>query len=263
MTNGSPAAGSQDDYEFSGYYVETISGTQHFFALEYDNTGSQRSDNVLPDSVVTVTLGADNNYTVANNGINMFAATQETIKNSELTWTLLKGITKNGVTYTTTDSGTTWKKGATALTAAEVTAAGLAIADAVDMFQVKRTTGAGSNVLINIALSNLGTTAEQWTAITDTSKTTTFYYNNDLEEGATTAQLVDSLTLDPSVTQNDYIAFDFDLNVLMDSVQVTVADNGDEGFDSVNSWAAVGNNVGATGAAGTVTNGEIELISWT
>ena len=264
LTAGSPAEGSEDDYEFSGYYVKTISGTQHYFALEYDNTSSQRSDYVLPDSVVKVTLATNNTYTVANNGIKMFTATQDTVENSGLTWTLLKGITKDGVTYTTADDGTTWMKGATALTAAEVTAASLDIDDAVDMFQVKRTTGGGAGVLINIALSNLGEDVEEWTAITDTGKTTTFYYNNDVEEGATTSQLVDSLTMDSTVTQNDYIAFDFDLNVFMDSVQVTIDNDGNESYTSVAPWSvATGTTYSdATGATGTVTNGEIELIAW-
>ena len=121
---------------------------------------------------------------------------------------------------------------------------------------------ANDNIIIDIALSNIGSDAEKWTAKEADGKMTTFYYNNDLEEGATTAQIVDSVKMDPSVSNNAYLAFDFDLNVKMESIQVTVAENGDEGFDTVNSWAAGTNNVGATGAAGTVTNGEIELIAW-
>jgi predicted ribosomally synthesized peptide with SipW-like signal peptide len=263
--------GTSDDFEFSGYYVKKIDDTLHFFALEYDNSGSQRSSNVLSDkttanSYITYNVDNDGSYTVDTTYVKLFAAKQETIENSALSWNLVKGVTTNGVTYTTADNGTTWKKGTDELAAADVTAAGLAIANAKDMFQVNRTTGAGSGVLINIALDNLGSgtgNAEKWTAITDAGKTTTFYYNNDLEEGATTSMLVDSVEMDSTVTQNDYIAFDFDLNVLMESVQVTVAENGDEGFTTVTPWAATGTtNIGANGA-GTVTNGEIDLITWT
>lgn len=258
-----------DDFEFSGYYVKTISDVQHFFALEYDTTGSQRSSNVLSDTAITYTVADDKSYTVDTTNVKLFAAKQETIDNSGLTWTLCKGVTKDGVTYTTSDNGTTWYKGTTALNSTDDAAliTTLNALTKVDMFQVKRNSGAGAGVLINIALDNLGSgtgNAEKWTAITDTDKTTTFYYNNDLEEGATTSKLVDSLTMDSTVTQNDYIAFDFDLNVFMESVQVTIAENGDEGFDSVTPWAVASTATysDATGAAGTVTNGEIELIAW-
>lgn len=262
--------GGTDDFEFSGYYVKTIDSKQHFFALEYDNSASQRSSNVLSDTAITCTTATNGSYTVDTTNVKLFAAKQETIANTDLTWTQMKGVEKDGIIYTTTDNGTTWKKGKTALnstTDADLITA-LNASNKFDMFQVNRTTGAGSGVLINIALDNLGSgagNAEKWTAITDTGKTTTFYYNNDLEEGATTSKLVDSLTMDSTVTQNDYIAFDFDLNVLMESVQVTVAENGDEGFTTVAPWAvATGATYSdATGAAGTVTNGEIELIAWT
>ncbi|WP_295094274.1 BsaA family SipW-dependent biofilm matrix protein [Ruminococcus sp.] len=279
MVNGSPTGGTgsdKDDYEFSGYYVKEIGGTKHYFALEYDNTGAQRSDYVLPDSVVTVTLGADNNYTVANNGIKMFTASQQTIENSNLVWKYID--TNTTVTpYTNKTTGAVvYKVGDSVYDSIGAFVAGdvSTVVASGDLIPANYDTGtaitysahcmlvAKDNIVINVALSNIGTDAEKWTAKTATGNNTTFYYNNDLEEGATTAQLVNSLTLDPSVTQNDYIAFDFDLNVFMDSVQVTVAENGDEGFASVSDWAAGTGNVGATGAAGTVTNGEIELIVW-
>ena len=259
--------GTNDDYEFGGYYVKKIGTEQHYFALEYDTTGTQRSDAVLADGVVTPTIGTDNNYTITDvSNVKMFAASQETIANADLTWTLMKGVENNGVIYTTADNGTTWKKGTVTLDSTNdaTLIATLNSLTKFDMFQVKRTSGAGNGVLINIALSNIGDTAEKWKAITDTGKTTTFYYTNDLEEGASTAQLVDSLTMDSTVTQNDYVAFDFDLNVLMESVQVTVDENGVEGFDTVSPWAAGSTNVAATGTNGTGSpvDGEITVISW-
>lgn len=131
---------------------------------------------------------------------------------------------------------------------------------------MKVSNAATGGVIINIALDNIGATAEQWTA-KGTGATTTFYYNNDLEEGATTSQFITSVAMDSSVDQNDYIAFDFDLNVNMESVQVTIDSNGNEAFETVNAWTATNNgtsdvNTGATGGRGTVTAGEIELIAW-
>ena len=75
----------------------------------------------------------------------------------------------------------------------------------------------------------------------------TFYYNNDVEEGATTSKLVDSIELSQNTKKEAYLAFDFDLNVFMDSVQVTINDDGKEAFESVTPWKA--NADGAQGTA--------------
>ena len=273
LTAGSPAAGSADDYEFSGYYVKTIDATQHYFALEYAPNGSQRSDYVLPDGVLTVDLGADNNYTISANNVKMFTASQTVAENSDLKWKYISADTTVTPYKNNTTGAVVYKSGDVIYDSLGAFVAGTASntvttvdtgynAQTAISYNAHRMLVANGNVIIDIALSNIGTVAENWTAKSADGKMTTFYYNNDLEEGATTAQLVDSVKMDPSVSNNDYIAFDFDLNVKMDSVQVTVAENGDEGFDTVNTWAAGTNNVGATGAAGTVTNGEIELIAW-
>ena len=270
LTAGSPTPGSQDDYEYSGYYYKTIGNDKHYFALEYVTNGSQRSDYVLPDGVLNVNLGSDNNYTINTSSVKMFTASQTVSENNDLKWKYISANTT--VTPKTKDGNTVYVSsgkiydsigkfvaGEESTTVTDVTG----YADGTGItYTAHRMLVANGNVIIDIALSNIDTGAEKWTAKEATGKMTTFYYNNDLEEGATTAQLVDSVKMDPSVSNNDYLAFDFDLNVKMESIQVTVAENGNEGFDTVNTWAAGTNNVGATGAAGTVTNGEIELIAW-
>ena len=50
-----------------------------------------------------------------------------------------------------------------------------------------------------------------------------FYYNKILAAGATSDKLIDSVTLDKSTTVNDYKKLTFDLNVDLDSAQVTYA----------------------------------------
>lgn len=276
LTAGSPASGSQDDYEYSGYYYKTIgtgaSATKHYFALEYVTDGSQRSDYVLPDGAVTVTLNPDNNYSIDTSSVKMFTASQTVSENNDLKWKYISANTT--VTPKTKDGNTVYVSsgkiydsigkfvaGEESTTVTDVTG----YADGTGItYTAHRMLVANGNVIIDIALSNIDTGAEKWTAKEATGKMTTFYYNNDLEEGATTAQLVDSVKMDPSVSNNDYLAFDFDLNVKMESIQVTVAENGNEGFDTVNTWAAGTNNVGATGAAASdgLVNGEIELIAW-
>ena len=128
--------------------------------------------------------------------------------------------------------------------------------------------------MIDIKLANIkgvgGVTeaSESWTAIKDNATTptnlTTFYYNNDVESGDSTVKLVDSVILNKDVTKNAYLAFDFDLNVHLESIQVTMDENGNELTTAVEKWKAT--NV--TPAVNTGSNatqqktGEIKEIAW-
>ena len=92
------------------------------------------------------------------------------------------------------------------------------------------------NIIINIKLvkeniSTDGGVAEKWqllpTALEDTTvpadgtkDTATFYYTSILGGGKTSKQLVDSVELDSSVTQDMYKSFDFDLDVTLKSAQM-------------------------------------------
>lgn len=140
--------------------------------------------------------------------------------------------------------------------------------------------GAGKTYT-SITAANAASNAETWTRREGTKDTDgkytagsdTFYYNNDVEEGATTAKLVDSVTLDGTVTQYDFIAFDFELNVFMDSIQVNNGSDGKELDNNVQAWDAVKTNDNgewnrgdqATAATGTRDDGattEITYINW-
>ena len=260
-------AATGDDYEFSGYYYikngsDTEDGTVAkqgtYFALHNDVTDN-RSDNVLPDTAYTIVknangsitftptkeyatnsgtvyskiesnwydpygvkvtdasiTGALGSITASNGSVSLFTAKQETIDNANLKWTYAA---------------------ATETTPAKLSA----------YYDVNSDDTANADeVKVNIALSNLygenqypaatgayqdTTKGNNWTMLgataADASKAT-FYYNDDVEEGATTAKLVDSVELDKAVTKDAYLAFDFDLNVKMDSVQVTYDENGNE-----------------------------------
>lgn len=87
------------------------------------------------------------------------------------------------------------------------------------------TNGAGGKIAINIGLANVGTEpTNPWQYVDGKG----FFYTDDLEEGGTTAKLVDSVTLDSSVTNGSYLAMDFDLSVAHESVQVTKDSSGKE-----------------------------------
>lgn len=58
----------------------------------------------------------------------------------------------------------------------------------------------------------------------ETQETVSFYLKHILDEGKTSEKLIDSVTLSPD-TQDVFKSFDFDLNVALDSAQITYADD--------------------------------------
>lgn len=106
-------------------------------------------------------------------------------------------------------------------------------------------------ITINIGLANVAAdTSKAWQYVDGKG----FFYTDDLEEGGTTAKLVDSVTLDSSVTNGSYLAMDFDLSVAHESVQVTKDSSGKE---AVPSGAKL---FGATPSATADT--ELSNVSW-
>ena len=95
-----------------------------------------------------------------------------------------------------------------------------------------------SKITINVKLDSQY--AQNWTFDTRTDNTTkaSFYLNKILEAGETSKKLVDSVELDSSVTQYAYKDLIFDLNVALDSAQITFdSDNTTIKTDAVTSPA--------------------------
>lgn len=254
------AANTKDDYEYSGYYYvpknggtdgilkASDTGSDHYFALYTDTSG--RSDYTLPDADIaetTVSPSKDVTSVTPAATLRLYTASETTIKNNDLTWTYnapnASGTTdkeKNGY-FTVKYNGVDGTSGTT-------------------------TGDTADDIIIDIALANIGTTDQTWTAMTGTGKTTTFYYNDDVESGDTTTILVDNVTLSKDTTQYAFLAFDFDLNVFMDSVQVTMDENGKELIDSAKEQFATAptNGVGIDVAKVEATNAgdEITSINW-
>jgi len=64
-----------------------------------------------------------------------------------------------------------------------------------------------------------------------------FYYNKVLVAGNTTEKLVDSVTIDSTVTQGAYNEMTYDLTVVLDSVQITKSeDQAEFTNDSITNW---------------------------
>lgn len=250
---GDTADGEANTYEYSGYYFVASSdvtapqviqggGKDVYFALHTDNAANKHSDYVVPADAVT-----ENNTAVptANQvlpiaptaNLKLFTASETLVTN--LTWTYSAASSDDPAKFNVTNN---------------------------------------AGISIDIALANIGTDSEKWTPIfkdNNKSKETTFYYNNDLEAGDTTRKLVDKVTLSGDTVLGSYLAFDFDLNVFLDSVQITLTEEKGESDVTVeNGWAvnAVYNEdssdgyqhqiTAATGVADNGDVGEINKVTW-
>ncbi len=228
-----------DTYEYSGYYfVPSANSTNLGLTTPRDvylalyNSTENNSDYSLADGSVTPATttpsGEVTSVTPVWSKIKFDTAKETIVKNSGLTWTYTAD-TKLTATYAGTDASS-----------------------------------AADDIAIDVKLANIGTGGQTWTAKTEVGKTTTFYYNDDLEEGDTTAKLVDSVTLSSATTQHAFLAFDFDLNVFLESVQVTMGDDGKEMTTPVEDGGAFATApAGGVGAYATAQNvSEIENITW-
>ena len=87
----------------------------------------------------------------------------------------------------------------------------------------------GDEIIIDIALVNVGTTGDTWTShvtepaspVGTTGEATAFYYNKILAAGTTTSDFITSVTLNENVTNNAFLALDYNLKVTVQSAQVT------------------------------------------
>jgi len=279
-------SGTANNYEYSGYYYDVTLGK--YFALHTGTGENGKSENVLPTGSVTENNTAAPSLdqvlpvTVATDKVYLYTAS-ETLKNTAaLTWAYQDA--KNEVKYTPYKHKTTgayvYKSGDKyyndpALTTEIMAGAPSDLSTAYDVEAEVTVPGTparfvvsdGAGISMNIDLANVGTAQEEWTKI-GTGSATTFYYNNDVEEGDTTTKLVDSVELSSTTTKDAYLTFDFDLDVFMESVQVTNDEDGKEKTTPVNTWAASTGNTGAKPSSGndasTYTGtSEISVVGWT
>ena len=235
------------NWEYSGYYYVAKSGDTggegEYYALK-TKTDTSDNDTVYVDGIAYNDGGATPTWyvnqqtgaiddTTALANVKLFEVVETTVNDDNISWVY------------TAAAGTDPAK----LTATIHTDGGNTVADQIS---------------IDVLLANIdgiSSPNESWQYVAATAgKRATFYYKDDVEQGDTTAKLVDAVTLSDKTKQTAYIAFDFDLNVNMDSVQVTVDDNENENFASVNAWQSTSKAVAqrAIGTAGK----EINYITW-
>jgi alternate signal-mediated exported protein len=120
------------------------------------------------------------------------------------------------------------------------------------------------DIIININL------VSDWTnywdfnekTVTNTNSDNKFYLKHTLVAGATSEKLIDSVTLDSSVSEKAYTAFDYDLTVGLESVQVTKKDSTNAENSAITKAVLAEWKDNVTAAAITTDN-SVDKIAWT
>ena len=250
-TSTNPATGTDaQEYEFSGYYADVdTNGNVTYYALHYlpnEPTGTPAAKTYHSDYVIYSTA-----QTAETDG-NALTVTYET--NGDKTTPIKSVVPTSTKAYSASYTRLTGLVGTYAKDTGESATTGT-------VTFTNGETDANKKVQVVANVANIGTTAETWTPLTLTTdpKNTYFYYNNDVEEGDSTAKLVDSVELDKNIRKSAYLALDFDLNVVLDSVQVTVDEAGKEDITAAKEeWTQI-NKSTTVRDDGT---GDIALITW-
>ena len=185
--------------------------------------GYREALNAVPNGVTTTPYQVANTTTYSDNETGKAAVKA----NAELSPYPMQNVTADNFSYTVSPDTKTvaqWK----------------AISDAADARVAEITARAGDysptsgNIEIYINLDP--SFASYWQiedgvktkavapADQETQEMVSFYLKHILDEGKTSEKLIDSVTLSPD-TQNVFKSFDFDLNVALDSAQITYADD--------------------------------------
>jgi predicted ribosomally synthesized peptide with SipW-like signal peptide len=222
--------------QFSGYYFD---GT-NYYALKTANNSTVAGgvENAAKNVYVAELAGKSGDaFDTALATVKVYTAADKTITNDQFTWTYTEPTTAGDSPFASTNP-----------------------------FFTVTETGGSATFKINIELANIGngTVADQWQHLKSAGGLDTFYYTDDVEAGETTNILVKNVQLDKGATQEDFLAFDFDLNVDLESIQVTKDDAGNETVVAVSgdNWAATTGS-GITGATGSGTAAEdLALVTW-
>lgn len=235
------------DTEYSGYYCKKIGDEIICFAL-VDNTsivGDDQIKNVyikgLSNKSGTALISAIEN----GSDLSVRNATETTINKDALVWTYHEGGDSTTSPFKTENPYFV-----------------------VSLNQDDSTLSAQQkSIQINIELQNIGdgTVADCWQPIDNAGQNYTFYYTNDLQSGATSNSLVKQVQLDTNLKEGAYVAFDFDLDVNLDSIQIVKDTDNVESAASITSGWSVATGISATNATPTATNSakEISVIKWT
>lgn len=232
--------------EYSGYLRKTVGTEVCYFALT-DKTvksggGTNQDRQVFIDGLTGKTGAALINAIKDGTTLSIRTATQSTVNNDGLTWTY---------TVPAKDADSPFNNTNPYLTAS--------IKDAEAGSQ-------DASIKINVELENIGngTAADEWQHFDSTGAKHTFYYTNDLDSSKDSSQLVANVQLDNGLKEGAYVAFDFDFDVHLDSIQIIKDSDNNELATPVSSTWGIADGANATAAKGTATNSgkEISVVKW-
>ncbi|MCR5600162.1 MAG: BsaA family SipW-dependent biofilm matrix protein [Ruminococcus sp.] len=237
-----------DGVEYSGYLRKTIGDDKCYFALT-DKTvksggGANQDRQVFIKGLTGLTGATLINKIKDDTTLSIRTATQSTVANSGLTWTYTVPTTAADSPFNNTHPYLT----------ASIAGAAAGSQDA--------------SIKINVELENIGdgTAPDEWQHFDNTGAKHTFYYTNDLDSSNDSSKLVANVQLDKGLKEGAYVAFDFDFDVHLDSIQI-VKDTDNNELDTPVSGASgwgIADGANATAAKGTATNSgkEISAVKW-
>lgn len=280
-STGNKIGEADSNYEYSGYYYVKSNdgagkGTYYALATKYDTTNaSNPKSTVYVDATITET--ATGGGYVVSKIENLKLKTTETktavgtdnATDNVLTYKFGYIGTKNNASTTTSKPKDivkpTGENGI--LTDTDVAFRETATPSANTKYiEVTYTSGTNTNVKFYIELAP--DWSEKWTWIDNTNTTATnildhFYLKDDLEAGQTSPALIKSVTLNPLANQNDFVDLTYDINLVLDSIQVTYDGDNKETMDGAkNAWTNEKLNWGDNGTKATLNDKEITSITW-
>lgn len=232
--------------EYSGYLRATVGTDVCYFAItdKTDKTGGEgNQDRQVFIKGLTNLIGTDL-ITAINDGttLTVRTATESTIINSGLDWKYTIPATAAASPFNNTNPYLT-----------------ASIAGAAAGTQ-------SASIKINVELNNIGdgTAPDKWQHFDTAGAKHTFYYTNDVDSGSQTSKLVTNVQLDSGLKEGSYVAFDFDFDVHLDSIQI-VKDTDNKELDTpVSGGWTVTSGSNATAATGDATTPakEITVVEW-
>ena len=250
--NSTTTGNTTETYTYSGYYFD---GTNYYKVALNDTTlntlADQGYNGVLTKALTTTNTTDANNQTTEVYAVD--ATKSDTVKEAAK-WMVESTVVATPTLTYEAESTTTGSEHPARLVAT------------YDGTITTGTDAANDDIVIYINLNNIdntGAAADKWQMLPTTiaGNTAVFYYTNDLEAGHTSSQLVDSVVMKDTTSNKAYKSFDFDLNVVLDSIQIVKASDGTE---LVPGASAPAQKTDALGAKATATNNdtEISLVKW-
>ncbi|MEE5993626.1 MAG: BsaA family SipW-dependent biofilm matrix protein [Oscillospiraceae bacterium] len=237
-------ADTTGNYTYAGYFYD---GTDFYALKEKTATTTGSLTNTYTTLDATITTDANG---VVNSISDLKFATKEALTTASGAFTITAGKYENS-TFTAFGEGQT-------------------VINALKVVFTKTATPADSNLItIYIKLAeNVNADTSKWAYVSGTPKADNgtndenafgfFYLKKPLAAGETSAKLVDSVILDKNMTSANFLDLTYDLDLKLESVQISKDTNGNETLVAVpNTWArATGTNKAST------TPTKIESISW-